>query len=252
VHAARRRRHAEDCWVWDANYVESIGSPTERAPVAITSEGRVKVVIGTQPSGQGHETSFAQVMAAMLGVPLQCIDIILGDTDIVTAGGGSHSGRSMRHAATVFRIAADRLIEKRLEDRPQSAGRGRGGVCCRRTGSRSPRTASCTRPVFPYGCAVCECAAALRHAAILPRPDRAGALADESARHQGWRRRRHDARAGGGLQRDHSMRCASAACATSTCRRLPTRSGERCDPAKPPLKVRVERHQRNSALASCA
>ena len=86
-----------------ANYVESsIGSPRERAEITVKPEGRVDVVIGTQPSGQGHETSFAQVVADLLGVPVETVDIILGDTDIVSVGGGSHSGRSMRHAGTVI------------------------------------------------------------------------------------------------------------------------------------------------------
>ena len=72
--------------------------------------GRVSVVIGTQPSGQGHETSFAQVVADLLAVPVEAIDIIIGDTDIVSVGGGSHSGRSMRHAATVIAKAAPDMI----------------------------------------------------------------------------------------------------------------------------------------------
>src|SRR5262249_4174531 len=94
-----------------ATYVESsIGSPRERAEIAITSAGHVRVVIGTQPSGQGHETSFAQVVAMLLHVPIEAVDIVLGDTDVVSVGGGSHSGRSMRHAATVFTIAAEKLI----------------------------------------------------------------------------------------------------------------------------------------------
>jgi CO/xanthine dehydrogenase Mo-binding subunit len=47
-----------------SNYVESsIGSPRERTEITVRPEGRVDVVIGTQPSGQGHETSFAQVVA---------------------------------------------------------------------------------------------------------------------------------------------------------------------------------------------
>ena len=75
-------------------------------------EGRVDVVIGTQPSGQGHETSFAQVVSDLLHVPVETVRIILGDTDIVKVGGGSHSGRSMRHAATVFSLASVELIEK--------------------------------------------------------------------------------------------------------------------------------------------
>jgi CO/xanthine dehydrogenase Mo-binding subunit len=67
-------------------------------------------VIGTGPSGQGHETSFAQVVGAVLAVPVEAIDVVTGDTDIVSLGGGSHSGRSMRHSATLFAKAAPELI----------------------------------------------------------------------------------------------------------------------------------------------
>jgi carbon-monoxide dehydrogenase large subunit len=96
-----------------ANYVESsIGAPRERAEVKVLPEQRIDVVIGTQPSGQGHETSFAQVIADLLYVPVETVNIIMGDTDIVAVGGGSHSGRSMRHAATVFVKATTDLIAK--------------------------------------------------------------------------------------------------------------------------------------------
>ncbi len=96
-----------------ANYVESsIGAPRERSEITIRPEGRVKVVIGTGPSGQGHETSFAQVVGAVLSVPVEAIDLVTGDTDIVSLGGGSHSGRSMRHSATLFAKAAPELIAK--------------------------------------------------------------------------------------------------------------------------------------------
>jgi carbon-monoxide dehydrogenase large subunit len=99
-----------------ANYVESsIGAPREQARIKVQPEGRVDVVIGTQPAGQGHETSFAQVVSDLLHVPTESVRIILGDTDIVRVGGGSHSGRSMRHAATVFSKAAVDLIAKGKE-----------------------------------------------------------------------------------------------------------------------------------------
>ena len=75
-------------------------------------DAQINVVIGTQPSGQGHETSFAQVIADLLSVPVEQVRIIIGDTDIVSVGGGSHSGRSMRHAATVFTKAAAELIAR--------------------------------------------------------------------------------------------------------------------------------------------
>lgn len=98
-----------------ANYVESsIGTPKERAEIEIKPDGTVDVVIGTQPSGQGHETSFAQVVADMLEMPFEKIFIIMGDTDIVSVGGGSHSGRSMRHAGTVMAMASvDMIAEAR-------------------------------------------------------------------------------------------------------------------------------------------
>ncbi|MFY9840460.1 MAG: xanthine dehydrogenase family protein molybdopterin-binding subunit [Xanthobacteraceae bacterium] len=99
-----------------ANYVESsIGAPREQARIKVQPEGRVDVIIGTQPSGQGHETSFAQVVSDLLHVPPESVRIILGDTDVVRVGGGSHSGRSMRHAATVFAKAAADLIAKGKE-----------------------------------------------------------------------------------------------------------------------------------------
>tara|TARA_Y100000588_G_scaffold386426_1_gene481934 strand:+ start:1235 stop:3574 length:2340 start_codon:yes stop_codon:yes gene_type:complete len=96
-----------------ANYVESsIGTPREQAEIHVNADGHIDLVIGTQPSGQGHETSFAQVAAEWLGVPVQCISVIAGDTDVVKVGGGSHSGRSMRMAGTVIVKAADELIDK--------------------------------------------------------------------------------------------------------------------------------------------
>jgi carbon-monoxide dehydrogenase large subunit len=96
-----------------ANYVESsIGSPKEQTRITVTAGRKVEVIIGTQPAGQGHETSFAQVVADLIAVPVESVRIILGDTDIVKAGGGTHSGRSMRHAATVFSLAAAELIAK--------------------------------------------------------------------------------------------------------------------------------------------
>jgi carbon-monoxide dehydrogenase large subunit len=95
-----------------SNYVESsIGTPKERADLIVRPEG-IEVVIGTQPAGQGHETSFAQVAADLLGVPFETVKITLGVTDVVTAGGGTHSGRSMRHASAVIYLASGDLVQK--------------------------------------------------------------------------------------------------------------------------------------------
>jgi carbon-monoxide dehydrogenase large subunit len=63
-------------------------------------------------SGQGHETSFAQLINTWLGVPFESIDYVAHDTKRVASGGGSHSGRSMRLASLVIGIATDKIIEK--------------------------------------------------------------------------------------------------------------------------------------------
>jgi carbon-monoxide dehydrogenase large subunit len=172
-----------------ANYVESsIGSPRERAEITVTPNGQVDVVIGTQPSGQGHETSFAQVAADLLGVPVAAINIIIGDTDIVSVGGGTHSGRSMRHAATVMSKASVELIAKgktfaaallkTTTDKIQFVdGRFTASTSNRtfdflelaKESAGHPITAQFEgglavvvdnemhEPVFPNGCAACEC-----------------------------------------------------------------------------------------------
>src|SRR5262249_20612979 len=184
---AQRRREAKKrgklLGLGLANYVESsIGSPNEQTRISVRPEGRVDVIIGTQPSGQGHETSFAQVISDLLGVPTENVRIILGDTDVVRAGGGSHSGRSMRHAATIFAKAAEDLVAKGknvtaalLQSTSEHVTFRDGRFAARETnrtldflelakeGARAglPDIAVVTDnemhdPVFPNGCATCE------------------------------------------------------------------------------------------------
>jgi len=96
-----------------ANYIEiTSGVPRERAEITVLPEGRVELVMGTMASGQGHETSFAQLVTEWLGVPFDSIVYVAHDTARVAAGGGSHSGRSMKLAATIVGQATDDIIEK--------------------------------------------------------------------------------------------------------------------------------------------
>jgi CO/xanthine dehydrogenase Mo-binding subunit len=76
------------------------------------TEGRVEPVMGTMSSGQGHETSFAQLVTEWLGVPFESITYVAHDTTRVKAGGGSHSGRSMKLATTIIGKATDDIIDK--------------------------------------------------------------------------------------------------------------------------------------------
>lgn len=96
-----------------ANYVESpVGIPHERIDVTVQPDGVVKAVTGTQSTGQGHETTFAQVIADRLGVSPQQVQLISGDTRIVQSGGGSHSDRSMRIGGALLVETTGNIVAK--------------------------------------------------------------------------------------------------------------------------------------------
>lgn len=98
-----------------ANYIESpVGAPHERAEITVSPEGIVEIVLGTQSSGQGHETSFAQVVAEWLGVPVDAIRLVTGDTARVRSGGGTHSDRSLRIGGKLLVDASETIIAKGL------------------------------------------------------------------------------------------------------------------------------------------
>lgn len=112
------------------NYIEGTsGIPRERAEIAIDASGEtVDVVVGTQNTGQGHETAFAQLVGGLLGVPHAAVRIRTGDTDFVTAGGGSHSGRSLRFASIVFRQASEEIVLRGRSVLAALAGRPLGEI----------------------------------------------------------------------------------------------------------------------------
>jgi carbon-monoxide dehydrogenase large subunit len=95
------------------HYIElNTGAPRERAQITVKNDGTVDVVLGTISSGQGHETSFAQLVAEWLGVDMAQVRFHAGDTDLASIGGGTHSGRSMRMGAVVIDTAVKRIVEK--------------------------------------------------------------------------------------------------------------------------------------------
>ena len=108
------------------NYLESPGAaPFERTDVSVSAQRQIRAVIGTQSSGQGHETSFAQVLAEILEIPLKEVVVSFGDSDIAIEGSGTHADRSMRLGGTILKRAADRIIElgrQRAGDLLEAAG----------------------------------------------------------------------------------------------------------------------------------
>ncbi len=106
------RKHGKLRGIGVANYVDTAtGIPRERAELTVHPDGRVDVVIGTISNGQGHETSFAQLVNEWLGAPIDKVRLITGDTDIVPVGGGTHSGRVMRLGSIVIWKASNQIIE---------------------------------------------------------------------------------------------------------------------------------------------
>ncbi len=94
-------------------YIESAGGqPLEYAKLRAEPDGGVTVLVGTHNHGQGHETSFAQVVAERLGVPFAKVKVVFGDTALVEKGAGTHGSRSMRMAGSAMLGAAKVLIEK--------------------------------------------------------------------------------------------------------------------------------------------
>ena len=120
-----RRRDAEErgklAGIGVANYLESpAAAPYERTDVTVRTDATVLVVIGTQASGQGHRTSFSQVVAGVLGLPLEAITVEFGDSDVAAGGSGSHADRSMRLGGTILVRACEDILEQ---------ARGRGAEC---------------------------------------------------------------------------------------------------------------------------
>lgn len=95
-----------------ANYVETpVGMPHERVKVAVSPDA-VDLIVGTQSSGQGHETSFRQVMADQLGVNPDAINFVSGDSTTLASGGGTHSDRSMRLAGSLMVETSRTIVGK--------------------------------------------------------------------------------------------------------------------------------------------
>ena len=94
-------------------YAEIAGAgPDESAELIFQDDGTVTVLIGTMTNGQGHATSYSQVLEDMLGLPFESINIVQGDTARIATGGGTGGSRSMMHGGVALRHASDKVIAK--------------------------------------------------------------------------------------------------------------------------------------------
>lgn len=88
------------------------GGLYESANVRVHPSGAITVLIGTHNHGQGHETTFAQIVSERLGVPFENIDIVFGDTDKVQFGMGTYGSRSLVVGGSALNKASDKIILK--------------------------------------------------------------------------------------------------------------------------------------------
>jgi carbon-monoxide dehydrogenase large subunit len=94
-------------------FIESVGGiPFEGAHIRFGDDGTVSVVLATQSQGQGHETSFSQIVADQLGIPFDSIRICQGNSFDVPRGMGSFASRSMIMAGSAIKRTCDLVIEK--------------------------------------------------------------------------------------------------------------------------------------------
>src|SRR6266704_775592 len=113
---------ARDLGIAPATYIEACGgNGPENAKLRLEADGGVELLIGTQSTGQGHHTAYAQLVADHLDLPPQRVRVVQGDTDLIATGGGtggsssipcggaSVAGAARKLAANLKTLAADAL-----------------------------------------------------------------------------------------------------------------------------------------------
>src|SRR6185295_14666292 len=107
--------YIEACGIAPSQAVGSLGAGVglwESAEVRVNPTGSVEVLTGSHSHGQGHETTFAQLVSQRLGVPIEQVTIVHGDTDKVQFGMGTYGSRSGAVGMSAIYRAIDKVIVK--------------------------------------------------------------------------------------------------------------------------------------------
>ena len=164
-----------------AYYVEIAGGggTEEHADVRVAADGQIEMAVGTQSNGQGHETAYGQVLSARLGVPLDQIRIVQGDSERMDVGGGTGGSRSMAFGGGAVLQCADDMIARGTElaaadlgsdvdyadglfrARTSNATLSWAELASRHPGALDGRSRYTTKdskpaPTFPNGCHIAE------------------------------------------------------------------------------------------------
>ena len=101
-----------------AMYVERAGGLWESAHVSVEPSGRVVARSGANPHGQGHDTTFAQIVAERLGVEIDEVTMRFGDSAVVPRGVGTFASRSVAMGGSALVLAVEKIVE---QARPMAA-----------------------------------------------------------------------------------------------------------------------------------
>jgi len=107
--------YIEACGIAPSNIAGALGARAglfEAGEVRVHPTGTVTVFTGSHSHGQGHETTFAQVVAAKLGIPVENVEIVHGDTGRIPFGMGTYGSRSLSVGGTAIVKAVDKVIAK--------------------------------------------------------------------------------------------------------------------------------------------
>lgn len=107
--------YIEACGIAPSAAVGSLGAGVglwESAEVRVNPTGSVEVLTGAHSHGQGHETTFAQLVSDRLGIPIENVEIVHGDTDKVQFGMGTYGSRSGAVGMSAIQVALDKVIAK--------------------------------------------------------------------------------------------------------------------------------------------
>ena len=120
--------YIEACGIAPSQAVGSLGAGVglwESAEVRVNPTGSVEVLTGCHAHGQGHETTFAQLVSERLGIPFENVSIVHGDTDKVQFGMGTYGSRSGAVGMSAIVKALDKVEAKAKKVAAYHAGSGR-------------------------------------------------------------------------------------------------------------------------------
>jgi carbon-monoxide dehydrogenase large subunit len=107
--------YIEACGIAPSNIAGALGARAglfEVGQVRVNPTGGVTVFTGSHSHGQGHETTFSQIVASRLGIPIETVEIVHGDTGRIPFGMGTYGSRSLSVGGTAIVKAMDKIIAK--------------------------------------------------------------------------------------------------------------------------------------------